>query len=129
MTASWKMRALPPCGVDDDRAELGALGVDVFGDVVERVPLDGQVGGDLEAGGLGDLEPVVGGLAGGVGVQQQCRPVEDDGVVEGDEPGGGGLAGAALEHADDDDESVPGACRGRGQCLGTGVLTHVCLIS
>ncbi|MCX4760400.1 hypothetical protein OG562_05305 [Streptomyces sp. NBC_01275] len=32
-------------GVDHDRAELRALGVDVLGDVVERVPLDNQVGG------------------------------------------------------------------------------------
>src|SRR3954453_7562176 len=55
-----------------DRADLGGLGSDGLGDVVERVPLDDQVGRDLEAGGLGDLEPVVGGLAGRVGVQQQC---------------------------------------------------------
>ncbi|WP_200811906.1 hypothetical protein [Streptomyces sp. 3213.3] len=35
-----------------------------------RVPLDHQVGEDVEALGLGDLEPVAGGPAGGVGVQQ-----------------------------------------------------------
>ncbi|MFI6937609.1 hypothetical protein [Streptomyces sp. NPDC050287] len=94
-----------------------------------RVPLDHQVGGDLESLCLGDLEPVVGGLAGGVGVEQQCWQVEDDGVVEGDEPGGGGLAGAALEHADDDDERVPDVFCDCGQGLVTGVLVHVCLIS
>jgi hypothetical protein len=116
-------------GVDHDRAELGALGADVLGDVVERVPLDHQVGRDLEAGGLGDLEPVPGGLAGRVGVQQQRRKFQDDGVVEGDEPGGGGLAGAALEHADNDHEGVPGAGCGRRQGLETGVLVHVCSIS
>ncbi|MGI5374986.1 hypothetical protein ACQEV2_12190 [Streptomyces sp. CA-251387] len=115
--------------VDHDRAELGPLLTDVLGDVVERVPLDHQVLGDLEALGLGDLEPVVGGLAGGVGVQQQCRQVEDNGVVEGDEPGRGSLAGAALEHADNDHEGVPGAGCGRLQGLGTSVLTHGCLIS
>lgn len=116
-------------GVDHDRAELGALDPDVLGDVVERVPLDHQVLGDLEAGGLGDLEPVVGGLARRVGVQQQRGQAEDDGVVEGDEPGRGGLAGTALEHADDDHERVPDVFCGCGQVLVTGVLVHVCLIS
>ncbi|WP_433520018.1 hypothetical protein ACQP2T_60515 [Nonomuraea sp. CA-143628] len=33
--------------------DQAALGADVLGDVVERVPLDDQVGGDLQAGGLG----------------------------------------------------------------------------
>ncbi|HLL36013.1 MAG TPA: hypothetical protein VK545_19515 [Streptomyces sp.] len=96
-------------GVHHDRAELGALGLDVLGDVIERVPLDHQVLRDLEAVGLGDLEPVVGGLAAGVGVQEQCAQSEDHGVVEGDEPGRCGLAGAALEHSDDDHKGVPGA--------------------
>ncbi|MER5348390.1 hypothetical protein ABT030_50865 [Streptomyces mirabilis] len=116
-------------GVDHERAELGALGPDVLDDVVERVPLDHQVLGDLEASGLGDLEPVVSGLAGGVGVQQHRRDAEDDGVVKGDEPGGGGLAGAALEHADDDHERAPNVFCGCGQGVVTGVLVHVCLIS
>ncbi|MER5652685.1 hypothetical protein ABT076_06630 [Streptomyces sp. NPDC002131] len=65
--------------------------------------------------------------AGGVGVQQQRGQVEDDGVVEGDEPGG--LAGAAVEHADDDHERVPDVFCGCGQGVVAGVLVHVCLIS
>ncbi|MGW0794823.1 hypothetical protein [Streptomyces sp. NPDC002692] len=32
-------------GVDHDRAELGALGADVLGNVIEGVALDDQVGG------------------------------------------------------------------------------------
>jgi hypothetical protein len=91
---------LPPPASTTIAPNSGALGLDVLGDVIERVPLDHQVLRDIEALGLGDLEPVVGGLADGVGVQEQRAQPEDHGVVEGDEPGRCGLAGAALEHSD-----------------------------
>ncbi|MFC8511710.1 hypothetical protein [Streptomyces sp. NPDC057257] len=89
--------AVAAAGLDHDRAEFGALCGDVLGDVVEGVLLDHQVGGDLEALGLGDLEPVPGGLAGRVGVQQQRRQPQDDRVDGAMNRAEVGLAGAAFE--------------------------------